>query len=150
MKPVTISISDLARRSGVAASALRYYEQQGLIRASRSAGGRRQFMRSDLRRVAFIRAAQQVGLSLDDIRTALTTLPQERTPTKRDWEKLAKQWVPLLDARIAELTRMKEKLTSCIGCGCLSLQTCALYNPDDTAAQRGPGARYLLGDTPPS
>lgn len=148
MKSPTISISDLAKRAGVAASALRYYEQEGLIRSSRSAGGRRQFLRSDLRRVAFIRAAQQVGLSLQEIRTALGKLPLGRTPTKADWEQLSRAWVPLLEARIAELTRLKDNLTSCIGCGCLSLNTCALYNPLDRAGQNGAGARYLKGDRP--
>lgn len=141
-----ISISDLARRAGVRASALRFYEAEGLIASARSAGGRRYYPKAELRRVAFIRAAQAVGLSLDDIRNVLAALPGKRTPTKEDWEKLSRSWRPLLDARIAAMTRLRDTLTDCIGCGCLSLKACALYNPDDSAAKRGPGARYLLGD----
>lgn len=146
-----IPIGELARRSGVAASALRFYEEQGLLQSRRSGsdkqGGRRHYLRSDLRRVAFVRAAQNVGLSLEQIRSALQTLPDARTPTPADWERLSRGWRPLLDARIAELTRLRDQLSACIGCGCLSLSKCALYNPADAAAQRGAGARYLLGDS---
>jgi MerR family transcriptional regulator, redox-sensitive transcriptional activator SoxR len=141
-----LSISAFAQRCGVAASALRFYEQQGLIAGSRSAGGHRQYKRSELRRVAFVRAAQAMGLSLEQIRAALATLPERRTPTRADWERLARSWQPLLDERIAALTRLRDQLTTCIGCGCLSLTHCALYNPSDALAARGPGARYLLGD----
>lgn len=141
-----ISIGDLARRAGVAASALRYYETEGLIASARSAGGRRYYAKADIRRVAFIRAAQQVGLSLEEIRAALASLPDNRTPTKADWERLSKSWRPLLDERIAALTRLRDTLTECIGCGCLSLRSCALYNPADIARSRGSGARYLMGD----
>jgi len=142
-------IGEFSRRTGVAASALRFYEQQGLIHGQRSPGGQRRFARSELRRVAFVRAAQAVGLSLEQIRSALATLPDARTPTQADWQRLARAWQPLLDERIAALTRLRDRLASCIGCGCLSLTRCALYNPDDTAAARGAGARYLLGDVPP-
>jgi MerR family transcriptional regulator, redox-sensitive transcriptional activator SoxR len=146
---VPISIGELARRSGLAASALRFYEDAGLIVSGRSDAGRRQFPRSVLRRVAFIRAAQAVGLSLDQIRTALAGLPDGRTPTQADWQRLSRAWQPLLDERIAALTRLRDQLGSCIGCGCLSLSKCALYNAGDQAAARGAGARYLLGDKPP-
>jgi len=141
-----LPIGELARRSGVAASALRFYEQQGLMSSRRSAGGRREYTRADLRRVAFIRAAQAVGLSLDEIRAALATLPDGRTLTQADWQRLSRSWQPLLEQRIAAMTRLRDQLASCIGCGCLSLKACALYNPDDAAAARGSGPRYLLGD----
>lgn len=145
---VSISIGELARRSGVAASALRFYEDAGLLESGRSAAGRRQYPRSVLRRVAFIRAAQAVGLSLDEIRVALASLPEARTPTQADWERLSRGWRPLLDERIAALTRLRDQLSSCIGCGCLSLSRCPLYNPGDQAGANGTGARYLLGDRP--
>ena len=148
MNETWIPIGELARRAGVAASTLRYYEQQGLIEAARSSGGRRQYPRHVLRRVAFIRAAQNVGLELAAVRTALAGLPQARTPTKADWERLARSWQPLITERIAALERMRDRLASCIGCGCLSLKACSLYNPQDVAAKRGSGARYLAGDTP--
>jgi MerR family transcriptional regulator, redox-sensitive transcriptional activator SoxR len=145
----TIAIGALAKRSGIAASALRFYEAQGLIRSTRSAGGRRVFARDILRRVAFIRVAQSVGLSLEDIRATLARLPDQRTPTRLDWERLSRDWRPILDRRISALIRLREALTSCIGCGCLSLKICALYNPADTAQKRGTGPRYLLGDPSP-
>ncbi len=138
-----ISIGDLSARSGVATSALRFYEQRGLIQAERTAGNQRRYARSQLRRVAFIRAAQRVGLSIDEIREALSTLPDNRTPTKADWARLSNNWQDRLDAQIRELERLKTKLTGCIGCGCLSLKRCALSNPDDVLAARGPGAVYL-------
>ena len=145
--PVAVSehlpIGELARRAGVAASALRFYEEQSLIAGTRSGGGRRLYPRHVLRRVAFIRAAQAVGLSLEAVRAQLASLPAGRTPTKADWERLARDWQPLLDARIAELQTMRRKLASCIGCGCLSLKACALYNPQDKAGREGPGARYI-------
>lgn len=145
-----IAIGDLARRAGVAASALRFYEDEGLIASARSAGGRRYYPKAELRRVAFIRAAQNVGLSLDDIKASLASLPDNRTPTKADWQRLSQSWRPLLDARIAALTRLRDTLSNCIGCGCLSLKACALYNPGDAARAKGAGARYLLGDAPAS
>ncbi|WP_354333002.1 redox-sensitive transcriptional activator SoxR [Undibacterium sp. GrIS 1.2] len=142
-----ISIGDLAKRSGLAASALRYYEEQGLITSSRNAGQQRQFPKEVLRRIAFIRAAQTAGLSLSEIKSALASLPGQRTPTKQDWEKLSSSWQTTLQQRIDALVALRDKLTSCIGCGCLSLKSCSLYNPGDVAAQRGNGARYLNGDT---
>ncbi|MCC6918351.1 MAG: redox-sensitive transcriptional activator SoxR [Alphaproteobacteria bacterium] len=143
-----IDISELAARSGLAASALRFYEAEGLIVSLRSAGNRRRFPRSILRKVAFIRAAQNVGLTLDAIKAALGGLPSGRTPTKADWESLSRQWAVLLDEKIAALHRLRNALGSCIGCGCLSLKRCALYNPGDAARAKGFGARYLLGDDP--
>ncbi|WP_369691162.1 redox-sensitive transcriptional activator SoxR [Piscinibacter sakaiensis] len=143
-----LAIGALARRAGVAASAVRYYEREGLLQGRRSAGGHRQYPREALRRIAFVRAAQSVGLSLDAIRAALATLPGGRTPTREDWARLSASWRPLLDERIAALTRLRDRLDGCIGCGCLSLSQCALYNPGDRAGQRGPGARRLLDDLP--
>lgn len=143
-----IGIGDLSARSGVATSALRFYESLGLIRAERTEGGHRMFARSTLRRVAFIRIAQRLGLSLDEIGEALSTLPLDRTPTKADWAKLSRSWRGRLDGRIRSLEQLRNDLTSCIGCGCLSLRTCSLYNPSDVVAIRGTGPRYLLGDDP--
>jgi MerR family redox-sensitive transcriptional activator SoxR len=144
-----LGIGELARRAGVAASALRFYEAEGLLAGSRSAGGHRQYPRHALRRVAFIRAAQNVGLSLPQIKDALATLPDGRTPTKADWARLSAGWAPLLDARIAALQQLRERLTGCIGCGCLSLKACALYNPQDAAAEQGAGPRLLRIETAP-
>ena len=141
-----LSIGQLARRAGVAASALRFYEAEGLIAGTRSAGGHRQYPRHVLRRVAFIRAAQVVGLTLPQIKAALATLPESRTPTKADWAKLSASWAPLLDARIAAMQRLRDRLTGCIGCGCLSLKACALYNPADEVGKAGTGP--LLLDRP--
>jgi len=143
-----VTIGELAQRSGVATSAIRHYETCGLLASSRSEGNQRRYARGTLRRVAFIRAAQAVGLSLEDIRAALQALPGSRTPTADDWHKLALTWKPLLDARIKALADLRDRLDSCIGCGCLSLRACALYNPGDRAAALGSGARYLLGDRP--
>lgn len=145
--PAQMPIGELARRAGVAASTLRFYEAEGLLAGSRTAGGHRQYPRHALRRVAFIRAAQNVGLSLPQIKAALATLPEARTPTKADWAKLSASWAPLLDARIAALQQLRERLTGCIGCGCLSLKACALYNPRDEASATGPGARLLRIET---
>lgn len=141
-----LTIGELALRSGVAHSALRYYEQLGLIHATRTSGNQRRYQRSELRRVAFIRIAQQVGLSLDEISEALSSLPEERTPTKADWARLSRRWRSRLDEQIGLLERLRDRLTGCIGCGCLSLQRCALSNPGDELAADGPGPRYLLGD----
>lgn len=143
-----LAIGEVAERTGVASSALRYYEKEGLIGAVRTEGGQRRYHREILRRVAFIRIAQRVGLTLDDIRDALASLPEERTPTKADWARLSHSWRPHLDEQIAVLERLRDKLTDCIGCGCLSLRACGLYNPDDAAAAYGSGPRYLLGDKP--
>jgi MerR family redox-sensitive transcriptional activator SoxR len=147
MEPEWLTIGAMSERTGVATSALRYYESMGLIQASRSDGGQRRYSRDVIRRVSFIRAAQQVGLSLEDISDALASLPDARTPTKRDWERLARSWQPRLDEQIAILERLRDRLNSCIGCGCLSLQVCRLYNPDDEAAARGSGPHYLYGDS---
>jgi MerR family redox-sensitive transcriptional activator SoxR len=141
-----LTIGEVSARAGVASSALRFYEREGLIASGRTDGGQRRYSRDVLRRVAFVRAAQRVGLSLDEIRSALASLPDGRTPTARDWERLSRSWRPLLDQRIDELTRLRDRLDSCIGCGCLSLRSCALSNPDDIAADIGPGARWLLGE----
>lgn len=142
-----LTIGQLAQRAGVATSALRFYEAEGLLAGSRSAGGHRQYPRHALRRVAFIRAAQTVGLSLPQIKAALATLPDSRTPTKADWAKLSASWAPLLDARIAALQELRGKLTGCIGCGCLSLKACALYNPQDRVCSEGAGPRLLRIET---
>ena len=146
--PTEITIGELARRSGVATSALRFYESRGLISSARTHGGQRRFARPMLRRVAFIQAAHRVGLSLDEIATALKALPERRTPTKADWTILSRSWRGLLQSRIDELETLQTRLVSCIGCGCLSLKTCSLLNTNDRAAARGNGARYLLGDSP--
>jgi len=138
-----LSIGEVARRAGIAPSALRHYEAEGLLSAVRTAGGQRRYGRHVLRRIAFVRAAQQVGLTLDEIRSALATLPAERTPTRNDWTRLSQRWVARLDDQIAALTALRDGLTSCIGCGCLSLTSCALSNPDDAVSARGPGARFL-------
>lgn len=143
-----IPIGEAARRSGVAASALRFYEEQGLIESDRMPSGRRRFKADVLRRIAFIRVAQRVGLTLEEIRKALDSLPSARTPTKADWERLSRSWRTRLDERIAALTGLRDELTGCIGCGCLSLRSCRLYNPEDRAATLGDGPRYLLGNRP--
>jgi MerR family transcriptional regulator, redox-sensitive transcriptional activator SoxR len=138
-----LPIGEISSRSGVAASALRFYEDQGLIRSRRTAGNQRQFQRSTLRRIAFIQAAQRVGLALSEIKRALESLPDDRTPTKSDWSRLSRTWRGRLDERIAELERLRDDLDECIGCGCLSLQRCTLYNRQDHLASQGPGARIL-------
>lgn len=143
-----LSIGEVVERSGVAASALRFYEAEGLITATRTPGGQRRFARDTLRRVAFVRAAQRVGLSLEEIREALDGLPSARTPTPEDWAALGASWRERLDERIHLLVGLRDALDSCIGCGCLSLERCRLYNPDDAAATLGPGPRYLLGQRP--
>ena len=141
-----LTIGEVAERSNVASSALRYYEREGLIASVRSAGGQRRYHRDVLRRIAFVRAAQRVGLSLDDIKKALGTLPEGRTPTAADWKRLSRSWRPIIDRRIAELERVRDRLDTCIGCGCLSLRVCNLLNPHDVAAADGPGARWLLDE----
>lgn len=141
-------IGALSQRTGVAPSALRYYEDQGLIHAERSAGGQRRYHRDALRRVAFIRVAQQVGLSLEEIRDALGTLPEGRTPDRSDWRRLSMSWRPRIDEKIQLLERLRDQLDGCIGCGCLSLSVCRLANPGDTAAEHGPGPRWLIEGQP--
>ena len=144
-----LTIGEVARRSGVAASALRFYEEKGMIASERAGGGQRRFPRHVLRRLAFIVFAQRIGLSLDEIASELTKLPQNRAPTGRDWQRLSGEWTSRIDARIAELERLRRGLTQCIGCGCLSLERCQLSNPGDRASRLGPGARYWLGDRAP-
>jgi MerR family redox-sensitive transcriptional activator SoxR len=141
-----LTIGDFAARSGVAPSALRYYEREGLIRSTRTSGNQRRYQRTELRRVAFIKVAQQVGVSLDEIREALGALPESRTPTKADWTRLSARWRKRLDERIQLMERLRDQLTGCIGCGCLSLKRCTLINPEDRLAAIGPGPRKLLGD----
>jgi MerR family redox-sensitive transcriptional activator SoxR len=141
-----LTIGAVAARTGVAPSALRFYESEGLIESTRSSGGQRRYARETLRRVSFVRVAQQVGLSLDEIRDALASLPDNRTPTAKDWERLSSSWRPRIDRQIALLERLRDRLHGCIGCGCLSLSFCRLLNPDDEAGRRGPGPRYVLDD----
>lgn len=143
--PDQIPIGVLAERSGVSTSALRFYEARGLIRASRNPGNQRRYPRYTLRRVAFIRAAQRVGLSLEEIQVALARLPTDKAPAKADWARLVHAWRPRLDARIQEMEKLRDELTGCIGCGCLSLRSCRLINRDDIAAEDGAGS-YLLTD----
>ncbi|GAC1338537.1 MAG: redox-sensitive transcriptional activator SoxR [Candidatus Dormibacteria bacterium] len=138
-----MSIGEVATRSGMSASALRFYESEGLISSLRTDGGQRRFPRAVLRRLAFIRAAQNVGLALEEIAAALATLPDSRSPTRADWARLSATWRARLDEQIEGLTALRDGLTTCIGCGCLSLRRCALSNPHDVAAGGGPGARYL-------
>ncbi len=138
-----LTVTEVATRSGYAASALRFYEAQGLISASRSSGGRRRYTRSVLRRLAFIRAARTIGLSLDEVAAALAELPDGRTPTRSDWTRLSRSWRARLDEQIEALENLRDGLDSCIGCGCLSLRRCAISNPSDAVATRGPGARFL-------
>ncbi|MCW3004402.1 MAG: Redox-sensitive transcriptional activator SoxR [Conexibacter sp.] len=145
-----LTIGETAARSGVAASALRYYEERGLITSVRGGSGHRRYPRPVLRRVAFIVFAQRVGLTLEEIGVELGKLPPDRAPTRRDWARLSSSWTARIDARIAELERLKAGLTECIGCGCLSLERCRLSNPDDGAARLGPGPRYWVGDRPAS
>jgi MerR family redox-sensitive transcriptional activator SoxR len=138
-----LTVSELARRSGFAASAIRFYDKEGLITASRTAGGQRRFERNTLRRLAFIRAARNVGLSLDEVSDALAMLPGNRTPTRADWARLSKEWRTRLNEQIDALTALRDDLQQCIGCGCLSLRRCAISNPADAASAAGPGAVYL-------
>src|ERR687893_426248 len=144
-----LTIGEVARRSGVASSALRFYEHRGLIGSERAGSGHRRYPRSVLRRIAFIVFAQRVGLTLEEIGEELSKLPPDRAPTRHDWSQLSSGWSSRIDERIAELERLKAGLTECIGCGCLSLDRCQLANPGDRAASRGPGPRYWVGDPRP-
>jgi MerR family redox-sensitive transcriptional activator SoxR len=149
MRPTDkLSIGQLANRTGIAVSAIRYYETQGLIHPDRNAGGQRQFQRSDIRRLSFVRIAQQFGFTIDQICEELQMLPNARTPTKADWTRISKNFRAALDSRIETLTKLRDNLDGCIGCGCLSLRKCKLYNPNDVARYKGDGPRYLLGDDP--
>lgn len=136
-----LSVGDVAKRSGVAVSALHFYERQGLLSSERSAGNQRRYRRDVLRRIAFIRVSQRVGVPLADIRTALESLPEGRTPNKKDWARLSQLWREELDARIRSLQHLRDDLTGCMGCGCLSLKTCVLRNPDDVLGNDGAGPR---------
>lgn len=145
-----LTIGELARRSGVAASALRYWETEGLISSERSSGNQRRYPRITLRRVALVRAAQRAGLTITEIKDALATLDPTRTPTVEDWQRLSESWRQTVEQRIQALVALRDQLTDCIGCGCLSLRRCGLLNAGDRAAALGPGARYLLGDPRPT
>ena len=143
-----LSIGEIAARTGLAVSAIRYYEEEGLIAPWRNAAGRRRFQRADIRRLSFVMIAQQFGFTLPQIRVELDRLPRHRAPTKADWARISRTFRSGLDTRIARLEKLRDTLDGCIGCGCLSLDACALYNPKDRAAERGTGPRYLLGDSP--
>ena len=143
-----LSIGQLAARTGLSVSAIRFYEGKGLVAPIRNGGGQRRFPRSDIRRLSFVVIAQMLGLSIQDIEAQLSRLPDGRTPNRQDWADISRSVRSLIDDRIAALSRMRDKLDGCIGCGCLSLKTCALYNPQDRAAKGGSGPRYVLGDTP--
>ncbi len=143
-----ISIGQLAARTGMTVSAIRFYEAEGLIHPERNAGGQRRFLRSDIRRLSFVMIAKQFGFSLGEIKQTLAGLPQGRTPTKEDWAAIGQGFRAALDARIDTLERLRDNLDGCIGCGCLSLPNCALYNLGDAAARAGSGPRYLMGDKP--
>lgn len=146
--PKTISIGQLAQRTGLAVSAIRYYEEQGLVAPERNPGGQRRFLRSDIRRLSFVLIAQQFGFTIRKIKSLLHQLPAARTPTPEDWDKISHSFRADLDAKIETLTALRDKLDGCIGCGCLSLQKCQLYNPQDQAARHGSGPRFLMGDRP--
>ena len=145
---VYLAIGEVAERSGVAASALRFYERQGLIEATRTGGNQRRYDRAVLRRIAFIQAGRAAGVQLADIRRALDRLPTRRTPSRKDWERLSNKWRDDLDTRIETLQSLRDRLTTCIGCGCLSIDQCDLLNPDDEAAAQGGGAHYLTKEGP--
>ena len=142
-----LTIGELSARSGVAASALRFYEERGLIRADRTSGNQRRYARRTLRRVALVQAGRAAGIPLERIREALDSLPSERPPTRRDWERLSRGWRAELDRRIEILQAVRDRLTTCIGCGCLSIDRCSLLNPDDEASALGAGAHYLRRDS---
>jgi len=139
-----LAIGDLSRRTGISVSAIRFYEEKGLIQSMRTGGNQRRFLRSDIRRLSFITIAQKLGLALSEIEDQLANLPQGRTPNARDWRKISSAIRRQIDAKISLLERTRDRLDGCIGCGCLSLKTCALYNPDDVAAEEGPGPRRVL------
>ena len=144
----SIAIGQLAERTGLSVSAIRFYESKGLVLAARNSGGQRRFRRSDIRRLSFVMAAQQLGFSIQQISEHLHDLPDQRTPTKADWARISKNFRKELDLKIENLHRLRDKLDGCIGCGCLSLKKCTLYNPGDRAARLGAGPRYLMGDRP--
>ena len=141
-----LTIGALAARTGLSVSAIRFYEEKGLVEPFRSSGGQRRFLRSDIRRLSFVLIAQQLGLSIGEIERQLAKLPHGRTPTQADWTRISKAMREVIDGRIAELERTRDRLDGCIGCGCLSLKKCALYNPQDRAGLNGPGPQLVLGD----
>jgi MerR family redox-sensitive transcriptional activator SoxR len=143
-----LTIGDVAARTGLAVSAIRYYEEMGLVHPGRNAGGQRRFARADIRRLSFVMIAQEFGFTLPQIRAELDKLPKERAPTKADWTRISRRFRGELDAKIAAMEALRDKLDGCIGCGCLSLDACRLYNPEDRARRGGPGPRYLRGDVP--
>jgi MerR family transcriptional regulator, redox-sensitive transcriptional activator SoxR len=145
---VELSIGEVSARSGVATSALRFYERQGLIESTRTGGNQRRYDRAVLRRIAFIQAGRAAGVTLAEIERSLGGLPRSRTPSRKDWERLSNKWRDDLDARIETLQALRDRLTTCIGCGCLSIDQCDLLNPDDEAAERGAGAHFLRNDSP--
>ncbi len=142
----SLSIGDLARRTGLSVSAIRFYEERGLVEPYRTSGGQRRFLRSDIRRLSFVLIAQQMGLSIGEIEQQLKKLPHGRTPTQADWTKISRAMQKMLDIRIMKLSKMRDRLDGCIGCGCLSLKKCKLYNPDDRAASLGAGPQLLIDD----
>lgn len=144
-----LTIGEIARRSGVATSALRFYEERGLIRSERTGAGHRRYQRSVIRRIAFIVFAQRIGLTLEEVGAELARLPENRVPKRSDWAQLSSSWTARIDERIAELERLRDGLDQCIGCGCLSLDRCKLANPEDRAGRQGPGPRYWVGDPRP-
>jgi len=148
VKDINISIGQLSQRTGISVSAIRYYETQGLVSSERSSGGQRRFLRSDIRRLSFVLIAQQVGFTIEQISDQLASLPNGRTPNKKDWSRMSRGFRLALDEKINSLTQMREQLDGCIGCGCLSLARCKLYNPQDRAYRKGSGPRYLMGDRP--
>ncbi|MGI9425810.1 MAG: redox-sensitive transcriptional activator SoxR [Hyphomicrobiaceae bacterium] len=139
-----LTIGQIARRTGLSVSAIRFYESKGLIAPDRNAGGQRRYLRSDIRRLSFVLIAQQLGFSIEQIKVQLQALPHERTPTQRDWSRMSRDFRTVLDERIATLQRLRDRLDGCIGCGCLSLRKCALYNPHDEAGERGTGPRHVI------
>lgn len=143
-----LGIGEFAARAGVSVATLRFYEERGLVHSTRTAGNQRRYLRAELRRVAFVRAAQHVGLTLGEIEQEMATLPDGRVPTRADWTRLSRSWRPRLDARIDELRRLRDGLEGCIGCGCLSLKSCVLHNPGDRAGETGSGARYIEREGP--
>ena len=149
MKPDDLlTIGQMAKRTGASVSAIRFYESEGLLAPARNAGGQRRFARSDIRRLSFVLISQQLGFSIEDIAAHLADLPNGRTPTQKDWSRISRRFRARLDARIEELNRMRENLDGCIGCGCLSLRKCQLYNPNDRAGRRGPGPQHILRSKP--
>lgn len=148
LRPTGLSIGQISERTGLAPSAIRFYEEQGIVFPHRTDTGQRRYERADIRRLSFVMISQSLGFSISEIRTALATLPENRTPTKADWQAISEQFRRALDDRIAQMTALRDRLDGCIGCGCLSLSNCKLYNPEDRARARGTGPRYLMGDTP--